>query len=76
MPMTRKGIRFMIIGLLVMVAGYVLMAGGGSDDPAVFNYDMFNWRRLVAAPMVILCGIVIEVAAIMGMVKGKGEDKE
>lgn len=71
MPMTRKGIRFMILGLLVMVAGYILLSGGGSDDPSVFNYEMFDWRRLVAAPLVILCGIVIEVVAIMGMTRKK-----
>lgn len=69
MPLTHKGIRFMIMGLLVMVAGYVLMAGGGSDDPNVFNYAMFDWRRLVAAPVVILCGVVIEIVAIMGMTR-------
>jgi hypothetical protein len=43
------------------------MAGGGSDDPEVFNYEMFNFRRMVAAPIVIILGIVIEVIAIMGL---------
>ena len=50
------------------------MSGGGSDDPQVFNYAMFDFRRLVVAPVVIILGIVIEVAAIMGMFKNK-EDK-
>ena len=48
-----------------MIACYVLMAGGGSGDPAVFDYDIFDFQRLVAAPIVILCGIVIEIVAIM-----------
>ena len=71
---TRKGLRFLLIGLLVMVAGYILMAGGGSDDPAVFNRAMFDFRRLVAAPLVIICGVVIEIVAIMGCFKDNGKE--
>ncbi|MBR4826313.1 MAG: DUF3098 domain-containing protein [Bacteroidales bacterium] len=66
MAMSRKGLRLLLAGLLVMVAGYVLMMGGFSPDPNVFNYDMFSFRRLVAAPLVIIAGIVVEVVAIMG----------
>ena len=69
--MTPKGLRYLLIGLIVMVSGYVLMTGGGSTDPEVFNYDMFDFRRMVAAPLVIILGIVIEVVAIMGVFKGK-----
>lgn len=65
MPITRKGLRFVLAGLIVMVAGYILLAGGGVKDPEVFNYAMFDFRRLVAAPVVILSGIVIIIAAIM-----------
>lgn len=66
MPMDSKGLRLLLAGLLVMIAGYILMMGGGTKDPAVFNYAMFDWRRLVAAPIVIVAGIVIEIVAIMG----------
>ena len=69
MAMSRKGIRIMLAGLLVMVAGYVLMMGGFSPDPNVFNYAMFDARRLVAAPIVIVAGIVLEIVAIMGRFK-------
>ena len=69
MAITPKGLRLLLIGLIVMVAGYLLMAGGASDDPNVFNYEMFNFRRMVAAPVVIICGIVIEVGAIMKVFK-------
>ena len=69
MAMSRKGIKMMIAGLLVMVAGFILLSGGGSDDPAVFNYAMFDFRRLVAAPIVIIAGIVVELLAIMGRFK-------
>ena len=68
---TPKGLKLLVVGLLVMIAGYFLMAGGGSSDPAVFNEDMFDFRRLVAAPLVILCGIAIEIIAIMGSFKNK-----
>ncbi|MBQ4305826.1 MAG: DUF3098 domain-containing protein [Bacteroidales bacterium] len=73
MATNRKGLRLMIIGVLVMIAGYILMIGGGSDDPQVFNYAMFDFRRLTAAPIVIICGVVIVVVAIMNVVR---KDKE
>ena len=69
MPITPKGLRMLLIGLIVMVSGYILMSGGGSDDPEVFNYSMFDFRRMVAAPVVIILGIVIEVVAIMRVFK-------
>lgn len=73
MSITPKGLRFLLVGLIVMVSGYVLMIGGGSDDPQVFNYAMFDFRRLVAAPVVIIAGIIIEVVAIMGLFDKKGD---
>lgn len=69
MPITPKGLKYLLAGLLVMVSGYILMAGGGSDDPEVFNYAMFDFRRMVVAPIVIILGIVIEIVAIMGIFK-------
>ncbi len=66
MAITPKGLKLLLVGLIVMISGYILMTGGGSDDPNVFNYAMFDFRRLVAAPIVIICGIIIEVIAIMG----------
>lgn len=65
MAITPKGLKLLLVGLIVMVAGYLLMMGGASDDPNVFNYEMFDFRRLVAAPVVIICGIIIEIVAIM-----------
>ena len=73
MPITPKGLKYLLIGLIVMVSGYVLMMGGGIDNPQVFNWDMFDFRRMVAAPAVIIMGIVIEIVAIMGAFKGKDE---
>ncbi len=65
MSITGKGLRMLLMGLLVMAAGFVLMMGGGTSDPDRFNWAMFDFRRLVAAPLVIICGIVIEIVAIM-----------
>ena len=65
MPITGKGLRMLLMGLVVMVAGFVLMMGGGTVEPNNFNWAMFDFRRLVAAPLVIICGIVIEIVAIM-----------
>ena len=74
MATTPKNLRMMIAGLLVMIAGFILMTGGGRKDPQVFNYAMFDFRRLVAAPLVIIAGIVVEVVSIMGIFKKK-EDR-
>ena len=63
--MNKKGLRMLLAGLLVMVAGYILMIGGGSDDPAVFNWSMFDFRRLVLAPLVIIGGVVLVAVSIM-----------
>lgn len=69
MPITARGLRLLLVGLIVMISGYILMMGGGSDDPQVFNYAMFDFRRMVAAPVVIILGIVIEVVSIMKIFK-------
>ena len=69
MAITPKGLKLLLIGLIVMVAGYLLMMGGSSEDPNVFNYDMFDFQRMVAAPVVIICGIIVEIVAIMKVFK-------
>ena len=76
MAITRKGLRLMIAGVLVMAAGFILMTGGGSKDPNVFNYAMFDFRRLVAAPLVIIAGIVLEAVAVMGKFEDTPKDKK
>ena len=73
MAVTTRGLWLLLIGFLVMVAGYIIMIGGGSDDPAVFNEAMFDFRRLVLAPVVMLAGIGLEVFAIMKIWKKREE---
>lgn len=75
MAITPKGLRYLLAGFVVMVSGYILMTGGGTTDPEVFNYDMFDFRRMVAAPLVVILGIVIEVVAIMGLFGKKDEEE-
>ncbi len=55
----------LIAGLLVIIAGFLLMIGGGSDDPEVFSEALFGFRRLTLAPILILAGYIIEIYAIM-----------
>ncbi|MDR0762882.1 MAG: DUF3098 domain-containing protein [Bacteroidales bacterium] len=54
----------MIVGLVVLAIGYLLMVGGGSEDPEVFNYDIFSFRRVVLSPIILVAGMLIEVVAI------------
>ena len=49
----------------MLAVGYIMLSGGGSDDPNVFNPAMFDQRRLFVAPILIVLGFVIEIVAIM-----------
>jgi hypothetical protein len=55
----------LLIGLAFIVVGFILMAGGGSKDPKVFNDAVYNFQRLTLAPILILIGFVVEIFAIM-----------
>lgn len=55
----------LLAGLAVICVGYLLMVGGGSDDPAEFNPEIFSFRRITLAPIVILAGFFFEIFAIM-----------
>ena len=59
----------MIVGFLVMVAGYLLLCGGGSQDPSAFSPEIFSFRRLVLAPIVIIAGAVGTTVAIIKIKK-------
>jgi hypothetical protein len=61
----KKNYKFMLIGLGCIALGFILMAGGGSDDPNVFNPDIFSWRRIRLAPTLVLLGFAIEIYAIL-----------
>jgi len=55
----------MLVGLIVIALGFILMAGGGSDDPTVFNEEIYNFRRIRLAPTLVLIGFAIEIYAIL-----------
>ncbi len=61
----KRNYKFMAIGLGVIALGFILMSGGGSDDPAVFNEAIYNFRRIRLAPTLVLIGLGIEIYAIM-----------
>lgn len=57
--------KFFFLGLVVIIIGFVLMAGGGSDDPNQFNTEaIYSPRRITIAPIVVLLGFVIEIYAV------------
>jgi len=56
---------FLLIGVVVIAIGFILMAGGGSDDPNVFNEEIFNFRRIRLAPTVVLIGFGITIYSIL-----------
>ena len=61
----KKNYIIMLIGLAFIAAGFALMAGGGSDDPNIFNEEIYNFRRIRLAPTLVLIGLAIEIYAIM-----------
>jgi hypothetical protein len=61
----RKNYKFLFIGLAFIAVGFMLMAGGGSDDPNVFDESIFSWRRIRLAPTLVLIGFGIQVYAIL-----------
>jgi hypothetical protein len=69
----RKNYIFMAIGIAFIVLGFLLMIGGGSDNPEVFNPEIYSWRRIRLAPALILIGFGIEVYAILLNPKQKSE---
>lgn len=61
----KKNYLWMVIGLVFIGIGFVLMSGGGSDNPEVFNEEIYNFRRIRLAPTVVLIGFAIEIYAIL-----------
>lgn len=65
MPLSKNNYIIMLAGFCLVVLGFVLMAGGGSDNPDEFNYDMFSFRRITLAPIVALAGFAVVAYGIM-----------
>ena len=65
----KKNYIIMLVGLIFIAVGFALMAGGGSDDPNIFNEEIYNFRRIRLAPTLVLIGLAIEIYAIMAKSK-------
>lgn len=61
----RVNYKFLLIGLAVIALGFILMSGGGSDNPEVFSEEIFSWRRIRLAPTTVLIGFGITIYAIL-----------
>jgi len=61
----KENYRLMLIGLALIAIGFILMIGGGSKDPSQFNPEIFSFRRITLAPILVLAGYVVEIFAIM-----------
>lgn len=72
MPLGKRNYIMILSGIAAIILGFILLSGGGSDDPASqFDYDMFNFRRLYVAPVLLLAGFLFEIYAIMYRPKTK-----
>ena len=61
----KRNYKFLMFSILLITFGFILMSGGGSDDPNVFNPEIFNFRRIRLAPTVILIGFAMAIYAIL-----------
>jgi hypothetical protein len=65
----KKNYMIMIVGLAIIALGFILMAGGGSDDPNVFNEEIYNFRRIRLAPTLVILGLGVQIYAILAKSK-------
>ncbi len=73
----KENYRLFIAAFIIVIIGYLLMVGGGSDDPAVFNKDeLFSFRRITLAPLVVLFGLVLGMYAILKTPKDYKQEGE
>jgi len=63
--LSRENYKLILIGIAIIIVGFTLMSGGGSDDPNVFSKEVFSFRRITLAPIVVLFGFFFEIYAIM-----------
>lgn len=65
----RENYMLMVAGIVVIIFGFILMSGGGADDPNHFNPEIFSSRRITVAPILIMLGFIIEIVAILRKTK-------
>lgn len=64
LPFAKMNYILVLVGVALIALGMILMIGGGSSDPDVFNDKMFNFQRITLSPILILLGFVTEIVAI------------
>ena len=69
--LAKENYKLLLIGFVIIIIGFLLMMGGGSEDPTVFDEDIFSFRRITLAPMLVLFGFAFEIYAIMKRPKEK-----
>lgn len=73
LPLTKENYMLLGIGMVIIIIGFLLMIGGKADSPNDFNPEIFNFRRITLAPMVVLFGFLFEIYAIMKKPKAEQE---
>ncbi len=76
MPFVKRNYLYMLIGGLVVVLGFLLMLGGNSTDPAVFNEEVFGFREITLAPLVVMLGFFFVIYAILYRPKHRDSAQE
>ena len=61
----KRNYKIMLVGLAIIAFGFILMSGGGSDDPSIFCADIYSFRRIRVAPTLVLLGLGLQVYAIL-----------
>jgi len=61
----KKDYKILIVGLIFIATGFILMSGGGSDDPSIFNDEIYNFRRIRLSPTLVIFGFVIIFFSIL-----------
>ena len=76
MPLPKRNYLYMLIGVVIIVLGFVLMSGGGEHTATEFDESIFSFRRITLAPIVVVAGFVFEIYAIMKRFNRDNSDKE
>ena len=61
----KRNYRFLLLSIALIAIGFIIMAGGGSEDPNVFNPEIFNFRRIRLAPTIVLMGFGLAIYTIL-----------
>ncbi len=65
MPLAMRNYVLLLVGAVIIVIGMVLMSGGGTSTPEEFHYEIFSWRRITLAPILVIFGFAFEIYAIL-----------